>query len=63
MSTPLSTIGERERTPELVAAGGGGSASRGDSPLDVGSVMGRQGSEAEGGATTLKAAKRSGKKK
>ena len=34
-----------------------------DSPPDVGSVMGRQGSEAEGGATTLKAAKRSGKKK
>jgi NADH-quinone oxidoreductase E subunit len=34
-----------------------------DNPPDVGSVMGRQGSEAEGGATTLKAAKRSGKKK
>ena len=34
-----------------------------DNPPDVGSVIGRQGSEAEGGATTLKAAKRSGKKK
>ena len=33
-----------------------------DNQPAIGSVMGRQGSEAEGGATTLKAAKRSGKK-
>jgi len=33
-----------------------------DAPPPVGSVTGRQGSEAEGGATTLKTAKRSKKK-